>query len=429
MKRAIWFSLSASVWALAAGLAAWNLTVPSAAWAAIFGCVAGMFLARRLAASRLRLPAIWVSAVLAGILAAALSRFLRQSAIAAALLGPSAAYVWSEIGFWFSLSFLVLGVLQASTRRVPALLALEIGAIGAVFAGIFAAHREGFVNRPYFLVDPLWARGYDPVPVFVALGAVAALLFIILAAGRSERRRSFLDIGLLCALILAVFLFFPLEKIKELNPDYGGGSGKDSKKQDGKSGSAKGSGQDKAQAGKGSDPSGTGTGGQSASGQGAGGSKGPSGQDSSSGAAQGREGLESFANLQSQSTNAPVAVMLLHDDYNPPAGYFYLRQTAFSQYNGVRLIQDTGGKADRDLADVFPTSPLRFPRWPTDPKIVRSMSTTVALMAPHPRPFALANPAGDPARAESRSDAFPAGVSSKLAGDGRKISASLPGCP
>ena len=58
------------------------------------------------------------------------------------------------------------------------------------------------------------------------------------------------------------------------------------------------------------------------------------------GSGQGQHGdpLDSFSDFPGQPGEQPVAVVLLHDDYDPPLGYYYLRQTAFSQFNGQRLV-------------------------------------------------------------------------------------------
>ena len=56
-----------------------------------------------------------------------------------------------------------------------------------------------------------------------------------------------------------------------------------------------------------------------------------------------------------------MAVVLLHDDYSPPSGVYYFRQSAFSQYNGRRLVQATGGDVDRDVLRRFPASAVDVP--------------------------------------------------------------------
>ncbi|MDG7115654.1 hypothetical protein OVO14_11175, partial [Streptococcus pneumoniae] len=79
----------------------------------------------------------------------------------------------------------------------------------------FAAHRDGFINRPYFLIDPLWSRGYDPVPVLQALGVVIALAVILLTIGRATERSSLVDLILLGVLAICLYAYIPQDAIKD----------------------------------------------------------------------------------------------------------------------------------------------------------------------------------------------------------------------
>src|SRR5262249_11386150 len=95
---------------------------------------------------------------------------------------------------------------------------------------------------------------------------------------------------------------------------------------------------------------------------------------------------------QSQEGNAPVAVVLLHDDYSPPLPYYYFRQKAFSQFNGHRLVAATRDDVDRDVVDIFPAEPLAVEDAP-DAKDGRPLvHTTVALLTDPVRPFGLESP-------------------------------------
>src|SRR5207244_542053 len=60
-------------------------------------------------------------------------------------------------------------------------------------------------------------------------------------------------------------------------------------------------------------------------------------------------------NASGHQGQSPVAVVLLHDDYSPPLGYYYFRQKAFSQYNGHRLVETTRDDVDHDILVSFPT--------------------------------------------------------------------------
>jgi hypothetical protein len=56
----------------------------------------------------------------------------------------------------------------------------------------------------------------------VLIGVVVlGMILVSLAVSHSRGRRSMLDLALLCAILLAVFLFFPLGRIKDLNSIFG----------------------------------------------------------------------------------------------------------------------------------------------------------------------------------------------------------------
>jgi protein-glutamine gamma-glutamyltransferase len=359
VRRGLWVVIGLLVWGVAAGLLAAPQSVTAGIVAAVLGSALGVlagFLAGR---SRLRLVAIWAGGVLAWLLLRGLSALALRSVGLASWLGAGRTYALSEALFWLATGVIVVGVLETSSRRVPALVALEIVAVGTVLASVLAGHRDGFINRPFALVDELWSRGWDPLPFFVAAGAAAAAILALLAAHRGSRRRSIRDAVLLVALLVAVFLIVPITTLKDLAPFQQGGSRADTK-------------------------------GHGRTGQG----QGQGGQEQRNGPGGGRgqgQTMSSFSDQPRGSANSPLAVVVLHDDYDPPAGYYYLRQTAFSQFNGMRLVQDTSGLADLDLPDAFPTDKLAVQTEHPTVDFLTPLDTTVALIRPHPRPFALAN--------------------------------------
>ncbi|MHB2020486.1 MAG: transglutaminase domain-containing protein [Candidatus Xenobia bacterium] len=371
LRRRLFIMLGVLIWTITAAIAASQLSVPLGVLGAVAGTVAGCWIGYRLAESKLRFPAIWGGAVAVWVLVGVMDWMVRELDLFSMMVGPTLAYTLAEGLEWFLLLVAIVGVLRASSLRFPPFLALEMAVVGTVFAGIFAAHREGFINRPYFLVDPIWARGWDPLPIFLALGAGVAALLIIMAASQRSERRSFVDLVVLLLMVAAIFYFFPVEKIKDIpqiRQTYGKHGDKDASPSPTPDASGKGGG-----SGTPSPTPGDGKG-----------DKDPTDPTW-------QQGMK-FNNASANSANPPVAVVLLHSDHDPASGYYYFRSTAFSQYNGQRLVRDESGVADRDLIDTFPSGSVAVAAPQAAASTFQTLDTTVALLTDHTRPFGLINP-------------------------------------
>jgi len=377
MRAGLWRFLDFLLWVAAAAVAASRYALAPGLFGAVAGAAAGVFAGEALARSRARTLALLVGALaLAPPLLFAAALLARSPSFASAV-GPTAAYALAEFLPWLGLPFATVALLTALGRRFSSLRVLELAVVASIFAALFAAHREGFVNRPFFLVDPIWGSGRDPLDYFLLLGvALAAVMAVALAKG-APGRRSLAGLAVLLCALLGLFFLLPqgqLKNIAELHrvlgkdgkPDEGGKGGKEPAKPEP------------------GDP-----------GQGQRGDDGGQGGDASD--------LPDTFQSQGQQTNSPVAVVVFRNDFKPPLGYYYFRETAFSTYNGVRLVADASGRMDRDLPSAFAPGRTRLPSagLPHGTKHLEGapgdsfakVGTTVALLAPHPRPFGLVNPA------------------------------------
>lgn len=348
----------------AAGLAAVNFTSSAGLAAALTGVLAAFFLADRLGAMPVRLPRLWLVA-LGGLVATVLaSSIARGSEAAARLFGSPGVYAITESALWLVLPLALLTPLLVSATRYSTFLSIEAALLVGIFAGVFAAHREGSLHRPYFITDWLLERNYDPLPFFLAIGAALGVMLVVWLLSRRSAKQTLLDPLILMAMIVALFLFLPDGKIRQLNAWAASGSGDEKKKSEQQKGGGGGKGGQKEKGGK-----------QENSGQ----NQDP---DPSNGS-----GGKSF----------PVAVVNLHDDYNPPYGTFYFRQDALSTWNGKRLVRDASQKLDTDIGVPFPAEMIEVPmrdradteKQPNGKRLAHRMKTTVALMTPHSKPFAL----------------------------------------
>lgn len=363
-EKSIWWKIPGIlIWMAAAGLAAVNFTAGAGVVAALCGVLGAFYLSDRLGALPIRLPRLWLIALGGLGLVTLLDAALRSSDLAAKLLGSAGVYGITETALWLALPLALLTPLLVSATRYSLFLSIEATLLIGIFAGIFAAHREGSLHRPYFITDWLLERNYDPLPFFLAVGAALGVMLIVWLLSRRSAKQTLLDPLILIAIIVALFLFLPDGKIRQLNAWAASGNGEDKK----------------------------------AAQQEKGGGGGKGGQKEQQGDRNKQQNQDPDPSNGSGGKSFPVAVVNLHDDYNPPYGTFYFRQDALSTWNGKRLVRDASTKLDTDIGVPFPAEPIEVPlrdradteRQPNGKRLAHRMRTTVALMTPHSKPFAL----------------------------------------
>ncbi len=302
------------------------------------------------AARRLRVTS-WLGLALAtstvGVLVA---HGLTAFAFPANVVGPIATFHAGEAVRLVALTTAVVFALRLLARQHPALGVLELGAVAALLVGSLAAHREGMIHRPFVFGDFAWRRGIDPTWVFLLLGGLFVLLLAVLLV--SERRRSRLPLHFAVLLLVAGGLA-ALVNVSGLPQPR-------APRDLGLTGETK--------------------------------SKGGEGRSSEGGGSGQMDELEFKDDYPSGGGRSPVAVVVLRDDYSPPSGVYYFRQTAFSRFNGQRLVQGGGGSIDRDLVHEFPSAPIEVPVTPPNAVERMPLATTTGLLLDHIKPFALDSP-------------------------------------
>ena len=327
--RSIWWKLPGIlIWMAAAGLAAVNYTSSAGLASALVGVLAAFFLADRLSRVPVRLLRLWTVALTSLGIVTLLGVLLRASDVASRLLSPVGVYAITEAALWAALPITLLTPLLLSAARHSTFLSIEAATLIDIFASVFAAHREGSLHRPYFITDWLLERNYDPLPFFLGAGAALGVLLIVWLLSRRSAKQTLFDPLILMAMIVALFLFLPDGKIRQLNAWAASGNGDEKRKEEQKKGG----------------------------GGGKGGQKKEQSKDQSNGSNQDPDpsngaGGKSF----------PVAVVNLHDDYNPPYGTFYFRQDALSTWNGKRLVRDASQRLDTDIGVPFPAEAIEVP--------------------------------------------------------------------
>jgi len=319
------------------------------------GALIGAALGRPLARSTLRLPAIFALAALAVASSAMLRSWLVSLVGVAEQLGPAGALQLGDAVGWGLAAFAASAGLRAVALRVRLLRVLEVGFVGVAFAELVAAHRGGAINRPFEIADPIIAAGDDPTIALLAIGAVAAAVSVVLLLSEQSVLRSLMHVA-----VAAVLLLLVLSSTRMLGlPQPEAGKGALGLRPDDKEGK-----KPKQQGGSGD----------------------------SSGQPPSNDQLEFEDNYSSEGRQAPVAVVLLHDDYSPPNDLYYFRQAAFSQYNGRRLVVATMDGVDDDLVPAFVLEPQTLEPVPDAFESRTKLDTTVALLSEHNRPFALESP-------------------------------------
>jgi len=264
-------------------------------------------------------------------------------------------------------AFCAVGALRTLSWRFPIGSAVELAAAGGIFVIALEAHRDGYINRPFQLVDPLWLRGLDPTPLFLTVGSLALLSVCTLAVNRPGNRRPWWDLPLMLLLLLVLYLVVPSNQVKQIFEKFGMGRPGGDENRIAPEGGLKTPGPANSSDGK---PD-----------------KGP------------KQDEPSFADSQKPKPT-PVAIVVFQDDYDPPSEVYYFRQTSESQFNGIKLVRSNDDRFDRDNAQSFPTRFYAKDAKPEElgmrvPELAswyQPLATRVALLDQHPRPFGLINP-------------------------------------
>lgn len=343
-----------SVHALAAMALAFPLTRASGVLSAGFGAVVGATVARGLAKSALRSPVV----VAGGLAAFAMAFGLRHLVVGTGLfssLGPGTMLKLGDAVFLAGAAFAVSAVLRTLSIRRRAFAIGEVALIGIAFAQLVVGHRQGAINRPFEIADPLLAQGADPTVAFLALGAFASFVLMVVLLRERSVWRALFHIGIVSLLVLLVVGTTRMLGLPAPSSGAGGlglrGDASDTKPKEGEGG----------------------------------GSRPRDGRRNN-------DELEFRDEYNTSGARAPVGVVIFHDDYSAPNGVYYFRQGAFSQYNGRRLIASTRSDVDRDIAPGFPSQPIEVADVPEVGASRATLETTVALLAEHTRPFALEAP-------------------------------------
>jgi transglutaminase-like putative cysteine protease len=328
------------------------LAATDVAVSAALASAGAALLAMRVAQSPLR---TWVLVVL-GVSAALLSMWagaqVAGSLSIAEHLGPlrtlaAGTYVDTVLPCAaFSLTLRVL------SRRMRIFSLFEVLCVGLSFAQLVAAHRFGAINRPFELADSIIAEGGDPSAALLAIGAISAALILGLLFRERSLGRSLLHLSVALLLLLGVLTSTHMLGMPSPPPASTGLGLRPNEQKSEQT--------DK-----------------------------PGGQRKPRDPQSDNERLEFRDNYDSQGRQVPLAVVLLHDDYSPPTGMYYFRQTAFSQYNGKRLVSATSAELDDDIAPSFVTHKTQLAEVPNSEEDRVTLDTTVALLADHTRPFAL----------------------------------------
>ena len=329
-----------------------TMAPPVAAFAAFAGGFIGSVAGALLARTRLRTSIVSLAAVIAIGLVVWLRWTLIGGSTLAAIIGPVGAMRASAILTAVLCPAIISATLRTSSSRRAIFAVLELLLVAIAFTQLFIPHRNGAINRPFYLADWIIALGWDPTWLFLFMGGTATVFGLVLLLQEQRFGRALLNLGVVGLLLALIVIATPMVGMPP-PPPGGGGLGLRPDEAEGKKGD-KGQQQQR---------------------------QGPSNSE-----------LEFRNKYSAGGARVPVAVVLFHDDYSPPSGVYYFRQGAFSQYNGRKLVTSGRDDVDRDLIPNFPTRPLQIVDAPATNENRGPLETTIALMADHTQPFALEAP-------------------------------------
>ncbi|MGI9250394.1 MAG: transglutaminase-like domain-containing protein [Pseudohongiellaceae bacterium] len=333
--------IATSFWALSL-----SLTVPAGSVAAVIGCLLACYCIdlaiHRHPLYALRTITIVLAALTLPLISVVAARLMLGSTFLADLFTPIALFNIGEFVTWFSIGLGITTALRTLAQRSSFGAVLEIVWVAAAFVIVLSAHRNGMIHRPYFIGDFAYIRGIDPSHILMGIGCVAVLSLSALLIVENNQRRlpyHFAVLSLLCLTLFSYVQLFGLPT-PQITDDLG-----------------------------------------------------LTGQEQGTGSSRRQD--NPFTNFDSNTSGqqgTPVAVVVFRDDYEPLNGNYYFRESAYSQFNGVRLDYSRRDDMDRDLIPGFTSTRTDAELLPGARDQRSAVRTTVGMLIPHRNPFGLTSP-------------------------------------
>ncbi|HJO12823.1 MAG: transglutaminase-like domain-containing protein [Gammaproteobacteria bacterium] len=321
-----------------------SLTVLSGSVASFIGCLLACYAVdiyiNRPPLERLRNPTIIAAALAFALISLSLSALITGSGLLPNLLSPIASYNLSEFIKWLGISASITVSLRTLAQRTSYGAVLEILFVAAAFVITLAAHRNGMIHRPFFIGDFALTRGMDPSAILMALGCGAVVSLAGLLMIENNQRRlpyHFAMLGLLCFSLLIYVRLFGIPT-PQLTDDLG-----------------------------------------------------LTGAEQSGSGSQ-RENPFRDGENDASDKEAPVAIVLFRDDYEPTGGAYYFRESAYSQFNGSMLDFTTNQSMDLDLIEHFTNTRAEINQQLPAIDKRETVTTTIGMLVAHRNPFGLDTP-------------------------------------
>ncbi len=333
------FIIAGSYWLLSL-----TLTVVSGSVAAIAGCVLACFAVDsrpgRMILQQIRTGFILFNCILLILIGFFIAGMLVGSSTISAMFTAVLTFNIAESIKWFCLAGGITVILRILAQRSSIGAILEIGFVAAAFVITLSAHRNGMIHRPFFIGDFAITRGIDPSLILLMFGCGALLALSALLMVENNHRRlpyHFSVLGLLCFSLLVYIRMFGLPT-PSLTDDLG-----------------------------------------------------LTGREQSGGTSSDNNPFRDGEN-NSEEMEAPVAIVVFRDDYEPESGSYYFRESAYSQFNGAMLDFASHPEMDRDLISSLAPDRVETEQVPTGSAPRSEVRTTIGMLVPHRSPFGLDTP-------------------------------------
>ena len=282
--------------------------------------------------------------------------------------------------FWYY-AFIVFGIIlttRSLALRYKSCQIIESALFLGTLVYILFGHRDFNLTSPREIADYLYMNGYNPIDVYRWLGIGAAFLAFLLLFRRARFARALYSFAVLALLLLLIPTSIGAAKLVPDIVDPLGLRSNDDQQADDDNSDDDDSDDDDSD----------------------GDSDGDSNDDeddnsNSGGGSSSNEKSDKKSNNSSNNNNGnsssndpiPVAVAVFYDEYTPPDGVLYFRQSVLSSYDGNHLVAST---VDTDVISSMPTTTPNEAEHLQNASMHSNIATSMFLMQSHAQPPQLA---------------------------------------